>query len=734
MQALLRRSPRASGFEPPRAGIAVTRAIFAVAALVLPARACAVEPLPQVMGLPEYRYLEIHARAHAGHTQAQFELGYLYLTRQVPGIPANAAVPWFQRAAVEGHHEAMNNLGVAYELGRGLAQNIPEAISWYELATRAGNPEAPHNLALLFDEGKLHPRRPAQAERLYRIAAERGIGPAAKRLAEAYFHEAEEEDFLVHADRKEAARYAVLAAELGEVWPADHPLQILVSQLTSPSVVLPQEPPAPLSAEPESEPEASEPVLAQAEIEPLDGADPDDTFDPQVVELPAAPALALEPEAQLVEITADPLPDAIEAPQLVELTAPVQLDPSYLATIQTALEPEPAPEPAASKNAMAVAAGEPIAAPLPPNIPAAESPAWWQGMWTATSNFVGRGRQRLANWSREDYILAGGIAALVAFGIALVLIAREGDFVAKAAAEEKREKQRKLARRPHLKLPPMAKHNYEIPFAGIDLVWVSPGTYLMGSAEEEGGRGDDEGPRTQVTLSQGFWLGKYPVTVAQYRLLTGRSPSPFAPAGPHAPVVNVSWHEAMGFCTELTRRERSSGRLPQGYAFTLPTEAQWEFACRAGSGARFSFGEIDARLVDYGWFSENSEGSPQPVGRQLPNGYGLFDMHGNVGEWCRDWYAPRLPGGRRDDPLGPAPGGERVYRGGSFGVPARYCRSASRHGYDPQRGFAQLGFRLCLEAPPGAILSPARTPQVNARETAPEPARTVALERARATV
>ena len=123
----------------------------------------------------------------------------------------------------------------------------------------------------------------------------------------------------------------------------------------------------------------------------------------------------------------------------------------------------------------------------------------------------------------------------------------------------------------------------------------------------------------------------------------GDNPSRFK--GPDLPVESVSWHEAMAFCEKLTQREREAGRLPEGYEYTLPTEAQWEYACRAGTTTRFSFGDSDSDLGDYGWYGGNSSYTTHPVGEKLANPWGLYDMHGNVQEWCRDWYG-NYPGER----------------------------------------------------------------------------------------
>ena len=178
-----------------------------------------------------------------------------------------------------------------------------------------------------------------------------------------------------------------------------------------------------------------------------------------------------------------------------------------------------------------------------------------------------------------------------------------------------------------------------VPDLGIEMVYIRPGTFMMGSPNSEEGRFDDEGPQTQVTLSQGFWLGKSEVTQGQWDALVGSDFSSFK--GADRPVEQVSWDDATQFCRKLTERERAAGRLQDGYEYTLPTEAQWEYACREGmTGGDAGLGDLDK----VGWYDKNSGNATHPVAQKHANVWGLFDMHGNVWEWCRDWYGG-YPGG-----------------------------------------------------------------------------------------
>ena len=173
------------------------------------------------------------------------------------------------------------------------------------------------------------------------------------------------------------------------------------------------------------------------------------------------------------------------------------------------------------------------------------------------------------------------------------------------------------------------------------------------------------------------------------------------------PVEEVSWNDATNYCGQLTQRERAAGRIATNSGYRLPTEAEWEYACRGWTSTRFSYGDDPGymtpegvtvgytNLTNYAWYSDNSSGTTHPVGQKLPNPWGLYDMHGNVWEWCQDWFET-YPGGIALDPQGPATGSYRVIRGGLWIVIARRCRSAIRSLNYPDYRSTFIGFRVVL--------------------------------------
>jgi formylglycine-generating enzyme required for sulfatase activity len=240
---------------------------------------------------------------------------------------------------------------------------------------------------------------------------------------------------------------------------------------------------------------------------------------------------------------------------------------------------------------------------------------------------------------------------------------------------------------------------FAIPDLSLEMLWVKPGTFTMGSPTSEEGHDGDE-TQHQVTLTNGFYLGKYEVTQAQYEaVMTGNSnglsatPSEW-PNNPNRPVEKVSWNDVQVFLTRLNAAEQAAGRLPNGWSYVLPTESEWEYACRAGTTTAYSWGNsITASNANY---NQSGIGQTRDVGQYAANPWGFFDMHGNVREWVANYYQAAYPSGSVIDPVGPAGGSGRVRRGGSWLSSANDARSADRYRDGLAASFYTLGFRLSL--------------------------------------
>jgi formylglycine-generating enzyme required for sulfatase activity len=218
---------------------------------------------------------------------------------------------------------------------------------------------------------------------------------------------------------------------------------------------------------------------------------------------------------------------------------------------------------------------------------------------------------------------------------------------------------------------------------GMEFVLIPAGTFLMGAAQGAA----DERPVHQVTINRPFYLGRYPVTQTQWTTVMQTNPSGFL--GEQQPVENVSWEEIQQFLHRLNAKEG-------GAPYRLPTEAEWEYAARAGSTTAYCFGDDASQLHEYAWYKANAGGKTHPVGQRKPNAWGLYDMHGNVWEWVQDWYGA-YAAEAIGDPQGPSSGASRVRRGGSWSTGAESCRLARRDGMASGRLLASLGFRLLRE-------------------------------------
>jgi formylglycine-generating enzyme required for sulfatase activity len=233
---------------------------------------------------------------------------------------------------------------------------------------------------------------------------------------------------------------------------------------------------------------------------------------------------------------------------------------------------------------------------------------------------------------------------------------------------------------------------------GMKLALIPAGKFMMGSPDSEPGRHPDEGPQHPVTISRPFYMGIHEVTQAQYQRIMGKNPAAFQASnghGPQHPVECVSWSDAVQFCQKLSElaAERKAGR-----SYRLPTEAEWEYACRAGTTTAYAFGD-PARMDASAWHKGNSGGHSHEVGERPPNAWGLFDMTGNVWEWCADYKEPYADSKPRVDPRGPDTGTMRIFRGGCWMSTPPMLRAAHRElfGCGPNSAQSNIGFRVVCD-------------------------------------
>jgi formylglycine-generating enzyme required for sulfatase activity len=248
-------------------------------------------------------------------------------------------------------------------------------------------------------------------------------------------------------------------------------------------------------------------------------------------------------------------------------------------------------------------------------------------------------------------------------------------------------------------------------FLDMKLVLIPAGKFTMGSPKDEEGRNDNEGPQHEVEITKPFYMGVYPVTQAEYVQVTGqKNPSSFSKEGggktlvqgldtSKFPVETVSWDEAAAFCEALNRLE---AKKPAGWKYALPTEAEWEYACRAETKTVYYFGSDSKDLGNYAWYNGNSESRTHTVGTRMANPWGLYDMGGNVWQWCADYYDGKYyQNSDKKDPQNSSKSDARVLRGGSWLLQPRSCRAAYRAGLAPGYRYYCSGFRVVLRPPAG---------------------------------
>ncbi|HBI44905.1 MAG TPA: hypothetical protein DDY78_18920 [Planctomycetales bacterium] len=336
---------------------------------------------------------------------------------------------------------------------------------------------------------------------------------------------------------------------------------------------------------------------------------------------------------------------------------------------------------------------ETVGAPSPPTIQPAPAPSTLLGNWNRLSTVIA---DRFGpKWKAWAYLSAAVLALLIVAAMLSYFLRPSVGAVqstgptnsGQASAEEKLQDE-------------------IVNSIGMKLKLIKPGTFLMGSPKGEASQIDNEQPQHSVEITRSFYLGVYPVTQAEYVQVTGqKNPSACSNEGvdrwrvagldtSRFPVEQVSWDAAVAFCEALNRLE---AKKRPGRKYTLPTEAEWEYACRAGSKSAYFFGSDSKELGDYAWYEANSKRRTHAVGTRMANPWGLCDMNGNVWQWCADWhdkdYYANSP---NKDPVSLNKGGARVLRGGSWNDYAQFCRAAYRSGNPPGTCHLNLGFRVCF--------------------------------------
>ena len=250
----------------------------------------------------------------------------------------------------------------------------------------------------------------------------------------------------------------------------------------------------------------------------------------------------------------------------------------------------------------------------------------------------------------------------------------------------------------------------------MEFTLIPDGSFWMGSPDSDKDADSDEKPRHNVKFSKGFFLGNYEVTQEEYKRVIGRNPSNFSAQGKYPedvkgqdtwryPVENVSWEEAIVFCNEMSKLDDlqpyyRAGVPSGGDGYRLPTEAEWEYACRAGTTTRYGFGDDETKLREYAWCGDNAGGMTHQVATRTPNAWGLYDMHGNVWESCWDWHDNKYDDlSPAVDPSGSTHGSAKISRGGAFDSEYHKTRSAVRSGWNPATGKDYVGFRVARNQP-----------------------------------
>lgn len=626
---------------------------------------------------PEESVKWLRKSAIQGNAEAQFFLGTAYMLGFGLEKDFHESVKWLKKATEQDHEKAQFGLGVMYQDGLGVEKDIKEAHTWFEKAAYQGNAQAQFVIGLSYQKGNGVEKSPERAFKWLKKSAEQGYLDAQILLATAYL-----EGDGVEQDPTLGAKWFQEAATQGSSMG-----QYALGMMRQTGLGVKRDL---FEAEKWFEKAAKQGHLeAQKRLRILLSYRP--VFSKSWTEVNTVHSIELLKKAanqgkskaqchlgKAYLIGDGVMEDHSEAfkwfKKAAEQDAPqaqLAVGLAYLLGVGVQIDPKES----VKWHKKAADKGE------------AEA-QYWVGMSYLMGSGVERNPEKAFEWFKK--------AAKQGHGSAQYML-RIG---AKTEGE--------------IKISPISGEKYIATLDDnltMELISIPAGSFMMGSPHADAE--DLDGNQVHVTLSP-FYLGKTEVTQAQWKAIMGNNPS--YQKGDNLPVEGVSWYDAMDFCKKLTKRERVAGKLPHNMTFSLPTEAQWEYACRAGTTSRFYFGDSESSLSKYGNFYDKcghtmnicyiglkedkksisyNDGVAElaHVASYLPNAWGLYDMHGNIAEWCLDVYGISLLGGI--NPTGPNTGSIRVYRGGGYYSAAKDCRSALRS-FFPPKDRSLFGFRVAL--------------------------------------
>jgi hypothetical protein len=603
--------------------------------------------------------------AEQGLAAAQINLGDCYADGRGVVEDKAEAVKWYRKAAEQGHAGAQNNLGLSYAHGDGIAEDKSEAAQWYHKAADQGHAIAQTSLGCCYQYGTGVSADDVEAVNWYRKAAEQGRADAQWMLGQCY---ANGEG--VAEDKAEAVKWYRMAAEQGNAY--------AVTRLRD-------------TAELGN-------VEAQCALaECYDNGRGVATDKSEAVKWYRKAAK---------QGNADGVMRLCEMAERGNIAAGLALGECYEGGDGVAED-----EMEAVKWYHRVAQGD-------PGDPTAQ---YRLGLCCAEGRGVTKDEREAVTWFSKA-AKQGNASAQYRLGCCYDYgngvakdIAEAVEWYRKAADKGHAEAKRALGRWGSVPGPDSqtAQTPFVVPLVAptgkeltvdlgggikLEMVLIPAGGFLMGSPDLEEDARTDEKPQHRVRITKPFYLGKYLLTQEQWEAVMGNNPNHFK--RPKNSVEKISWDDCQQFLKKLNKRFRpahSNPLLEGEWEFRLPSEAQWEYACRAGSTTRYCFGNHESTLGQYAWYDANSGEATHAAGEKKPNAWGLYDMHGSLWEWCQDWYEEgyyaKSP---TDDPMGPTRGSDRVARGGYWCDPATNCRSSNRYGRRPGLRCLDQGFRVSL--------------------------------------